>query len=97
MSRTTLGTCTALAALAIGGLTMTATPAEADDHPFNPDCHLEAINQSLDSVIIQIRSSPAIGHAGGHYGKALEDIQRVKNQLHAGCYAWNKDKDKKLR
>jgi hypothetical protein len=93
MNRTTLGLCSALAALAIGGgLTMTSSPAEADDHPFNPDCHLEGINGSLDSAIAQIRSSPAIGHAGGHYGKALEDLQRVKNQLHAGCYAWNKDK-----
>ena len=65
-----------------------AAPALAD-HPFNPDCHLEGINQALDSVMAQIQSSPAFGHAGGHYGRALEDLKKVKNQLHDGCRAWN--------
>jgi hypothetical protein len=57
---------------------------------FNPDCHLEAINASLDSVRDQIKSSPALGHAGGHYKRALEDIEKTRKQLHEGCRTWNK-------
>ena len=60
------------------------------DQPFNPDCHLEAINASLDSVREQIKASPALGHAGGHYKRALEDIEHTRKQLHEGCRAWNK-------
>jgi hypothetical protein len=63
--------------------------ARADEH-FNPDCHLEAINSSLDSVREQVKSSPALGHAAGHYKRALEDVEHVRKQLHEGCRAWNK-------
>jgi hypothetical protein len=59
------------------------------DAPFNPDCHLQAINASLDSVREQIKSSPALGHAAGHYRRALEDVERTRKQLHEGCRAWN--------
>ena len=55
----------------------------------NPDCHLEGINRDLDSVIAQIQSSPANGHAGGQYAKAIQDLQRVKQQVAAGCRDWN--------
>ncbi len=65
-----------------------AAPALAD-HPFPPDCHLEGINMQLDAAMAQIRSSPAWGHAGGHYARALEDIQKVKKNLHEGCRAYN--------
>jgi hypothetical protein len=60
------------------------------DEPFNPDCHLQAINASLDSVREQIKSSPAYGHAAGHYKRSLEDIERTRKQLHEGCRAWNR-------
>ena len=38
----------------------------------------------------QIKASPALGHAGGHYQRALEDIEQTRKQLHEGCRAWNK-------
>ena len=66
-----------------------AGPIARADAPFNPDCHLEAINASLDSVRDQVKSSPALGHAGGHYKHALEDLEKLRKQLHAGCHAWN--------
>jgi hypothetical protein len=65
-----------------------AAPALAD-HPFPPDCHLEGINRSLDEAINQIHSSPAWGHAGGHYAKAERDLQNVTKNLHEGCRAFN--------
>jgi len=65
-----------------------AAPALAD-HPFPPDCHLEGINRSLDEAINQIHSSPAWGHASGHYARAIEDLQKVKKNLHEGCRAFN--------
>jgi hypothetical protein len=72
-------------------LALCLAPAVARaDAPFNPDCHLEAINASFDSIRDQIKSSPALGHAGGHYKRALEDIERTRKQLHEGCRAWNK-------
>lgn len=55
----------------------------------NPDCHLEGINRDLDSVIAQIQSSPANGHAAGHYAKSIQDLQKVKQQIQEGCRAWN--------
>ncbi len=63
--------------------------ARADER-FNPDCHLEAVNASLDSVRDQIRASPAYGHAGGHYKRSLQDVERTRKQLHEGCRAWNR-------
>lgn len=59
------------------------------DRPFPPDCHLEFINGRIDEAINQIRSSPAWGHAAGHYAHAIDDLQKVKHQLHEGCKAWN--------
>jgi len=38
----------------------------------------------------QIKASPALGHAGGHYQRALGDIEQTRKQLHEGCRAWNK-------
>jgi hypothetical protein len=72
-----------------GAMLLTATAAIADE-PFNPDCHLQGINDGIDGVIAQIKSSPALGHAGGHYAKALKDLEATKKQLHEGCHAWNK-------
>ena len=65
------------------------TGAALSDKPFNPDCHLEGINSGLDAIIAQIKRSPAYGHAGGHYGKALKDLAKTRKQLHEGCRAWN--------
>ena len=69
--------------------------ARAEEKGFNPDCHLEAINASLDSVRDQIKASPALGHAGGHYKRSLEDIEKTRKQLHEGCHAWNQSLKKK--
>jgi hypothetical protein len=71
-------------------LSIAPAAARAADEPFNPDCHLQAINASLDSVREQIKSSPAYGHAAGHYKRSLEDIERTRRQLHEGCRAWNR-------
>jgi hypothetical protein len=71
-----------------------STPAEADE-AFPSDCHLEGINLGLDSTIAQIKSSPAAGHAGGHYGRALLDIEAVRKQLHEGCRVWNRERDRR--
>ncbi|HUB06530.1 MAG TPA: hypothetical protein VMB50_06000 [Myxococcales bacterium] len=59
------------------------------DRPYPPDCHLEFINQQIDQAMAQIHSSPAWGHAMGHYAKALDSLQHVKRELHEGCKAWN--------
>jgi hypothetical protein len=72
----------------LGTLVSGALWARADEH-FNPDCHLQGINRDLDSAIGQIRSSPAYGHAAGHYAKAIQDLEQVKTQLHDGCGNWN--------
>src|SRR5712672_1935185 len=29
--------------------------------------------------------------AGGHYKRALEEIEQTRKQLHEGCRAWNKN------
>jgi hypothetical protein len=67
-----------------------APVASAQGKDFNPDCHLEGINQGLDGVRDEIKSSPALGHAGGHYKRALQDIEKLRKQLHEGCHAWIK-------
>ena len=90
MNRTMLASGTALVAVAAGMLLW--PPPAAADAPFPPDCHLDGINQGLDSAIAQIKSSPALGHADGEYGKALASIQEVKNHLHNGCRDWNAHK-----
>jgi hypothetical protein len=87
MNRKMLAAATGLFVVAAGMLIWTA-PASADA-PFPADCHLDGINQGLDSAIAQIKSSPALGHADGEYGKALASIQEVKNHLHNGCRDWN--------
>ena len=61
-------------------------------------CRPGSIYASFDSVCEQIKAkSPAgprgrslLGHAAGHYKRALEDIEHVRKQLHEGCRAWNK-------
>ena len=78
----------------VAGLLLAPAIAKAEEG-FNPDCHLEAINTSLDSVRDQVKSSPALGHAGGHYKRALEDIEKLRKQLHEGCHAWNAGMKKK--
>ncbi len=76
-------------------LLLAPVAARAAEAGFNPDCHLEAINSGLDSVRDQIKSSPALGHAGGHYAKALQALEAVRKQLHEGCHAWNASMKKK--
>ena len=76
--------------LSIAAALLLAPAVARADQPFNPDCHLEAIKASLDSVRDQIKASPAYGHAGGHYRRSLEDLERTRKQLHEGCRAWNK-------
>jgi hypothetical protein len=79
--------------LASGAALMTGSNALADA-PFPPDCRLAGINQGIDGAIAEIKQSPALGHAGGHYAKAIKDLEAVKKQLHEGCHAWNKDHEK---
>ena len=59
------------------------------DEPFNPDCHLREINEKLDALEMHIKTSPAWGAAAGHYGRAMDDLEKVRKQLHEGCRAWN--------
>ncbi len=81
-----------LTSLVAGSLILSSAAAMAGE---NPDCKLDAADASIQATIDAIKSSPAYGHAGGHYGKAEKDLGAVKKQLHAGCAAWNKDQAKK--
>jgi hypothetical protein len=94
MKRMVLATLTGLM-LVSSGVAMAADAPPAGDKEFNPDCHLDGINQALDGAAEQIKSSPAYGHAGKHYAKALKDLEAVKKQLREGCHAWNKEQKKK--
>jgi hypothetical protein len=82
-----------LTATLMGSMILSAGAAFADPQ-YNPDCHLDSINQSIDAAIAQIKSSPAAGQAGGHYGKAVKDLEHTKKQLEEGCVKWNKDNAK---
>lgn len=64
--------------------------AQADEH-WHPHCRIEGIEQGLNAAITEIKQSPAMGHAGGHYGRAIEDIERTKKQIREGCRAWMHD------
>jgi hypothetical protein len=61
-------------------------PASADDDA----CGLRLIDLGIDGAIVEIKGSPAIGHAGGHYGRAIRDLEATKRQLHEGCADWEK-------
>jgi hypothetical protein len=76
-------------------VTLLAPALVRAEQPFNPDCKLDAINSSIDSIKEQIKSSPANGHAAGHYKRALGDAEKLRKQLHEGCRAWNKSLKKK--
>ena len=75
-----------LMATLAGSMLLSASAFAAE----NPDCKLDAADASIQATIDAIKSSPALGHAGGHYGKAVKDLEAVKKQLHEGCAAWNK-------
>lgn len=62
--------------------------------PNKADCKLDDINAALDNAIAAIKASPAIGHAGGHYKKAVADLERTKKQLAIGCNQWVKGGEK---
>lgn len=71
----------------VGGLVLLAAPvARAED----PACGLQAIDRGIDDAIKEIKQSPAMGHAGGHYGKAIKDLMETKKQLRVGCADWDK-------
>ena len=74
-----------LGILAVTVLSLSAT-ARADD----PACQTNAIDDGINQAISQIKSSPAMGHAGGHYGKAIKDLENTKKNLHTGCADWVK-------
>ena len=64
-----------------------ASTARAEDAA----CGLSAIDDGINQAVSQIKSSPANGHAGGHYGKAIRDLEATKKNLHEGCKAWDKE------
>ena len=74
----------------VAGSVLVLSGAALSDEPFNADCHIQGINDGIDGVIAQIKSSPAFGHAGGHYANAIKDLEKTRKQLHEGCHAWNK-------
>jgi hypothetical protein len=76
--------------LAVGVIAAIAGPAsvaQAED----PKCGIGPIDRAVSDAEREIKSSPASGHAGGHYAKALRDLQATKRQLHDGCAAWEND------
>lgn len=72
-----------------GVVLFSAGLAKADE--FHPHCRIAGIDQGLNAAITEIKQSPANGHAGGHYARAIEDIEKVKKQLREGCRVWMKD------
>ena len=71
------------------------TGGAATTAPNEADCKISDINGALDTAMNAIKASPAMGHAGGHYAKALKDLEGVKKQLDEGCKAWLKGGEKK--
>jgi hypothetical protein len=57
----------------------------------NPKCGIATIDRAIADAEREISASPASGHAGGHYAKAIRDLEATKRQLHDGCAAWQKD------
>jgi len=84
MKRTLMG-------LVVGVGLLGAGAALADGDDFHPHCRIAAIEQQLSAAIGEIKQSPAYRHAGGHYGRAIEDIEKTKRQLREGCRAWMKE------
>ena len=80
--------------IAIFGTVLRSETAQADD-AFPADCRLNAIDPQIDALSAVITSSPALGHAGGHYARAIDDLKRIKAQLHEGCTVWNRDRNKR--
>jgi hypothetical protein len=95
MTKKTMLSVFAGAVMLAGGTfaVLTSTTASADEG-VPKDCHLEAINGEINSLKTTIKSSPAYGHAGGHYKNALEELEKLRTQLQEGCRAWNKDANK---
>ena len=65
-----------------------------DTTPSKADCKLDDINAAIDNAIAAIKASPAIGHAGGHYKRAVVDLEKTKKQLAIGCNQWVKGGEK---
>jgi hypothetical protein len=76
--------------LVAGSVLFGAGLAQADDD-WHPRCRIHEIEEHMNRAIGEIKQSPAMGHAGGHYGRAIEDLEKVKRQLREGCHAWMKD------
>jgi hypothetical protein len=77
--------------MAAGATLLGSGIARADGDDWHPRCRIQGIEQQLNGAITEIKQSPAMGHAGGHYGHAIEDIEKVKRQLREGCRAWMRD------
>jgi hypothetical protein len=75
----------------VAGLAIcTAGVAHADEN-WHPHCRIAGIEQGINAAITEIKQSPAMGHAGGHYGRAIEDLEKTKRQIREGCRAWMRD------
>jgi hypothetical protein len=64
------------------------------DPPSSPECQLADVNKQLNDLIVQIRNSPAHGHAAGHYRQAVQTLAKAKEQLARGCEKWVADQHK---
>jgi hypothetical protein len=73
-----------------GAMFLGARVGNADE--FHEGCRIKGIEQGLSAAITEIKQSPAFGHAGGHYKRSIEDIEKTKHQLREGCHAWMKEK-----
>jgi hypothetical protein len=57
----------------------------------DPACSIDLIEAAINGVIAAVEGSPACGHAGGHYAKAVRDLYATESQLRIGCRDWVKD------
>ena len=54
--------------LVAGSVLFGAGLAQADDD-WHPRCRIHEIEEHMNRAIGEIKQSPAMGHAGGHYGR----------------------------
>lgn len=57
----------------------------------DPACKIDAVESAISRLSDIVKSSPAFGHAGGHYAKALKKVQESRTELEGGCAQWEKD------
>lgn len=79
-----------------GSVLLGAGFAQADEE-WHPRCRIHEIEEHMNHAINEIKQSPAYGEAGGHYGRAIEDLERVKRQLRDGCHVWMKSERREER